>query len=175
MNSITNNITDCSMLRRLLIRSTILTLTCFATACYPSASKVPDVKIQQLRRELPGISEACLEKVRVEGIEAFPDSTDACFKMTNPVHWRGLWRNDFEGSRFCPAPAKECSGDTPGDVVWLTFADKSGMTKPSTMGGLYAIEFIGRRTEVRGFYGHLGSSQYEIVVDRLTSAKPIGG
>src|SRR5689334_2738535 len=43
---------------------------------------------------------------------------DQCVRFSQPRRIRGLWRNDFEGSVFCAAPAKECSSRNR-DAMWL--------------------------------------------------------
>lgn len=90
--------------------------------------------------------------------------TEQCVKMLPAERWRGLWRDDFEGSRFCPAPATTCDGRTAGDRIWL-----NGGMDDAAGGGVYAVEFIGRRTMYEGAYGHMGMSDHEIVVDRFIS------
>lgn len=90
---------------------------------------------------------------------------DKCYKMDPPRRWKGLWRNDFEGSRFCASPAKFCDDRTTGPQTWFDYDDP----KLLPFGGLYEVDFIGRRTSVRGRYGHMGGSDYEIVIDRLIS------
>src|SRR5690242_7920792 len=47
---------------------------------------------------------------------------DQCFKFNAPQRMKGLWRNDFEGSRFCPLPASACSYGMPGEKIWLDFS-----------------------------------------------------
>ena len=89
--------------------------------------------------------------------------------MLPAQRWKGLWRDDFEGSQFCPAPAKTCSFDTPGERIWLTFIDTAGVQPRRSSGGLYAIEFVGRRTLRRGRYGHMGVFEQEVLVDRVIS------
>ena len=99
--------------------------------------------------------------------------TDQCFKMTQPQRWQGVWRNEFEGSRFCPAPARGCTDEMPGDRVWLTFKEDSPYYAIEGRGGAYAIDFVGRRTLYRGMQGHMGGSDYEIIVDRVISMKEV--
>lgn len=96
-----------------------------------------------------------------------------CFKMTEPRRWRGLWRNDFEGSKFCPAPSRECSNEAAGNDIWLTFPDEMPQTELEPRGELYAIEFVGRRTMHRGLFGHLGMSDHQMIVDRVISMREI--
>ena len=94
--------------------------------------------------------------------------TDHCVKMLNAQHWRGIWRNDFEGSQFCPAPVATCEYEGTGDRIWQTPGALHGKR-----GGLYAVGFVGRSTMYRGPYGHLGMSDHEIIVDRPISARMI--
>ena len=101
-----------------------------------------------------------------------------CLKYDGPRRMKGLWRNDFEGSQFCPAPAKTCgyvmSDKRTNPVIWLDFsvslpADHKG----NGLGGLYAIDFIGRRSAYPGYYGHMGVFDEEVIVDRMISMKEI--
>ena len=129
--------------------------------------------LQELRSALPGIQERCIEILRNEGFDAMPKETDACFEMTDAREWVGLWRYEFEGSRFCPAPTTTCSFESPGDRIWLDVRTIAGDHRmPSDRygdGKLYQIRFVGRRTETRGAFGHLGSSDHEIIADKLLS------
>jgi hypothetical protein len=127
--------------------------------------------VRLLRETLPGITDECVEKLRFAGIDAFPERTDECFEMAPAKRWTGLWRNEFEGSRFCPSPAQDCSFDSPGDRIWLSYANVQGPGSEAVSEGLYAIEFVGRRTLKRGSHGHFGASDHEIIVDRLMSIK----
>lgn len=95
---------------------------------------------------------------------------DECFRFRKPERFRGLWRNEFEGSRFCPAPAQQCDYDTPGDDIWL---DTERALRKGPDGALYEVEFIGRQTAVKGHYGHMGGSDHDLIVDRLVSMKQI--
>jgi hypothetical protein len=38
---------------------------------------------------------------------------------------------------------------------------------------LYAVEFIGRRTAVKGRYGHMGVFDHELIVDRMISMRQV--
>lgn len=107
---------------------------------------------------------------------------EECYELDPPRRYKGLWRNAFEGSQFCPAPATECGDDTKGDVIWLGFSRR--FKKPP--GGpdlratdiveypVYAVDLIGRRTAFKGRYGHMGGSDYELVVDKFVSVKLLG-
>jgi hypothetical protein len=99
--------------------------------------------------------------------------TDECYRMTKPIRWQGLWRNDFEGSRFCPFPAKQCAFGTPGERIWLSMRAGSVTMKNERFGGLYEVDFVGRRTAVKGLHGHMGGSDHELIVDRLISMKQV--
>ena len=106
----------------------------------------------------------------VAAISFLPD--EQCYKMDPPRRWRGLWRNDFEGSQFCPAPATECSHEISEDAIWLDFT----VSLPAPLkepGGLYAVDFVGRAPSYRGIYGHLGVFSREVVVDRMITMKEI--
>lgn len=110
-------------------------------------------------------------RLGLEHVGVFPckltDRLDECYKMDPPKRWKGLWRNDFEGSRFCATPAKSCDGSTSRPYTWFDYYDP----KLLPFGGLYRVDFIGRRTSVQGRYGHMGGSDYQIVVDRMISVE----
>lgn len=109
----------------------------------------------------------CLHRVQTEYGEVYEGiPLDQCYKMDPPRRWKGVWRNEFEGSRFCPAPAKKCSGSSRGDYIWLDMRKSPDQT-------LYTVDFIGRRTSVKGRYGHMGGSDYELIVDRMISITPL--
>ena len=145
--------------------------------CDEPAAQMSDEELGELQEWLPGMTRACVEKVRLGGVAAIADiDVDECFEMDGARNWHGIWRNDFEGSGFCPQPANACGYDAPGDKIWLSYSRhlrQQGAEPPEGDDGLYKVKFIGRRTAVRGHHGHTGSSDYEIVVDRLISVRPI--
>lgn len=102
---------------------------------------------------------------------------DQCYKMDAPRHWSGLWRDEFEGSRFCPGPATECSFDSPGEKIWFEYSFGMTQSRPAERkvppGGLYLVDFVGRRSTYRGQYGHMGGSDRFITVNRMISIKEI--
>lgn len=157
------------MIKRLLLLPAIAIGLMAGSACDGRMAKLSDAKIQELRRNLPGITNECIEKVRFGGVEALPQQTQDCFEMMPPQHFRGLWRDNFEGSRFCPEPSRTCSYDTSGDEIWLTMSAGAGEPERKMVGNLYSIEFRGRRTKVPGSYGHLGMSRHEVLVDKIVS------
>ena len=141
------------------------------SACEQRETKVSERELQELRSELPGITERCLQAIRLGGLEAFPTRVDDCFEMLPAQRWKGMWRRDFEVSQFCRSPARSCSFDTT-DAIWLTFAGTPEKMS-ERVEGLYAIEFVGRRTRREGFHGHLGAFEHEVVVDKLISLQPV--
>jgi hypothetical protein len=131
--------------------------------------KFSDDEMRQMRAEIPGMKEKCWNIVRWKGWEGdFPEDTGECYEMTKPARWHGLWRDDFEGSRFCPSPARTCP--TAGDWIWLTIETPKSMPEQGS-GALYEVDFIGRRTANKGEFGHVGAGDYEMIVDRLNSIK----
>ena len=152
----------------------LVTMFTLLAACDGRERKVSEEDIHLIRETLPGVSEECLEKVRYGGLDAFPRQVERCFKMTPARQWRGLWRNEFEESQFCPEPARDCGFDTPGDFVWLSFSEPLDQQMGERGEGLYEVEFIGRQTAARGQHGHLGSADHHMVVDRLVSIRPSG-
>lgn len=116
------------------------------------------------------VSDAERLQIRLGG--AFPtDAVGGCYAMDKPKRWRGFFRYDFERSLFCAD--RQCS-DTLGGQMWLSGKAAGLWPNPKTdQGSLYEIEFIGRRTAVRGYHGHQSQYPYEVVVDRLISMKRI--
>ncbi len=97
---------------------------------------------------------------------------DECFKMRPLRRWSGAWITSFEAYRFCPGKSF-CSWDKEPryDLSWSceVLKDRSQIrVKTETV---YAVEFIGRRTEypIASF-----GREYPIVVDRLISMKEVG-
>jgi len=118
---------------------------------------------------VPGRPFPCAREKTEQGIsviERMP--TDKCFRMLPAQRWRGLWRNNFEGSQFCAAPAVVCDYHSPGERVWLN-ADRVRGRR----GALYSLQFVGRKTMYTGPYGHMGMSDQEIIVDRVISIKMV--
>ncbi len=129
-----------------------------------------DRKIAETRIGMPERPFPCMREEIYHGMEVLVgEPTEECVKLEPAARWRGLWRNDFEGSRFCPEPAVECDFHTPGDRIWLTMSSESAGD-----GRLYRIEFVGRKTMYRGPYGHLGVSDHEMIVDRVFLQEAVG-
>lgn len=102
---------------------------------------------------------------------------EQCFRFGEPQRMQGLWRNDFEGSEFCPASAKRCPPPTDSSGVrqstWLQIKPHLNGWENTPPGGLYAIDFIGRRSQHLAMYGHMGMSNSEVIVDQLISIREI--
>lgn len=95
-----------------------------------------------------------------------------CIKMDPPRRWKGLWFNEFEGSRFCSAPAQKCNESTPGDRILLDWSFSfPARWKGLPLNRVYAVDFVGRRTTVRG--GYFYDNDYVIIGDRLISVSEI--
>lgn len=114
--------------------------------------------------------------------------TDQCFKMEPPRRFSGIWHHEFEGSTFLkgvtqPAEAMrrlcELQGRAGPAGEWLDWSVSWRELDPalrSALDGssgtrLVYLEFEGRRTAYRGDYGHLGTSETEVIVDRLITAR----
>ena len=135
----------------------------------PEAYRSPiDQQIARTGKGIPGRPYPCSYSHIENGQEVIESQpTELCVKMQPQQRWRGLWRDDFEGSRFCPAPARECTHDSPGEQIWLS------ETPGRPDGGLYRVEFIGRKTMYKGPYGHMGVFDQEITIDRPISIELI--
>jgi hypothetical protein len=127
--------------------------------------------MQKIRTEMPWLTDGCLDKIRWGGIGALKDNED-CTRRLPPARWSGLWRNDFEASLFCPAPAPQCPGDARGDRIWFELEPRPAAVRNTIPGGLYAVDFIGRRS-ARGSPHEAWGFTQDIVVDRLISIKEV--
>lgn len=133
-----------------------------------------DQQIARTGTGLPGRPFPCARQESDEGFEIIRSvPTDQCVKMLPAQQYQGFWRNEFEGSRLCLAPASECSFYSEGEKIWLTFAEGAAAYEPADFGGLYEIEIMGRRTSYKGPYGHLAGSDHELIVDRVISIREI--
>lgn len=135
----------------------------------PEAYRNPvDRQIVETGKGVPGRPYPCSYEEVVSGHKAIASTpTEFCVKMLPQQRWRGLWRAAFEGSRFCPEPAETCDDNTPGEQIWLS------RTPGQPTGGLYRVDFIGRRTMYKGPYGHFGMFDQELIMDRVISIKLI--
>ena len=152
------------------IAHTITVASAMADQLPPAAYIDPtDQLIARTGKGMPGRPFPCARERKEQGISVVESvDTDKCVRMLPAHRWHGLWRNDFEGSRFCAAPAAACDYDTKGERVWLDSRRLRGRWQE-----LYAVDFVGRKTMFKGSYGHLGMSDHEIIVDRVISAKMV--
>lgn len=120
------------------------------------------------------MTERCLDLLRFGGVEAIPEQVDQCYGMTSARRWRGFWRYGLEDSKFCVGETPDCLSDTSGASIWL---DEDGVqrARPNERFAthIYAIEFVGRRTLQAGKFGHIGTSDHEMVVDKLISLSKV--
>ena len=163
-----------SMLRLLFVL--IGCLSCSVSASADIENKLPvEAYIDPIDRQIaatgvgiPGRPSPCAyEKTDERGTYVIEVPTDQCVKMLSKQHWRGIWRNQFEGQLFCPDPC-----GPKGDLIWMTDRTK---TRRNTKEGVYRIEFEGRQTMYRGSYGHFGLADHEVIVDRMISIRRVGG
>lgn len=152
-----------------------IALLCGVAGCDRRPPAFSDQEIAELRAELPGITDDCLENLRVSGVTELIEQTDQCFRMTSAKGWAGIYVDGFENQLFCPASTDRCEFDPAGDRIWTTFKmDHPRRSKIPTERN-FAVEFVGRRTLLPGQHGHLGSFNHEIIVDELVSIVPIDG
>jgi hypothetical protein len=85
---------------------------------------------------------------------------------------QGLWRNNFEGSQYCDQ-REQCAGFRRQGFVWLEMKHELPGWEDTPPGGLYAIDFIGRRSTHGGIFGGQMMANQEVIVDRLLSIKLI--
>ena len=140
--------------------------------CNQQKPKFTEEQMEAIHADAPGMTDACLEKLRWGGVEAMPERSDQCYTFEKPRKWKGVWLNQFEGSTFCPA-GSQCShelADYP-QQIWLEFA--SPRPDKAEVGAVYEVEFIGRRSIGKGNFGHMGVSENDIIVDRIISMKEL--
>jgi len=160
-----------------MLRFFVVLSCAFAFGCAPEVEPQTDDDVALVRTSLPGINDRCVNAFREGGIEAIPQDVRECFPMERSKRWTGLWFDQFEGSRFCASPAEQCTFDTEGDRVWLSFADEIEDQQPDRYATdeLYEIEFMGRQTQSAGAFGHEGGSDREIVVEKLIRLERVSG
>jgi hypothetical protein len=142
--------------------------------CHQPKPKLSEEKIRAIRALAPGMTNACVEKLRWGGIDALPTRSDQCFKFERPKIWKGRWVNEFEGSIFCaagsPCPDRRSSYD---EQTWLEFSPDNPVQDKFKPGGVYDIEFVGRRSIGAGMFGHFGVFRNDMIVDHLISMKQV--
>lgn len=99
---------------------------------------------------------------------------DRCYRFGPPQRFNGLWAAGFELSRFCAPPAKECSHFAPpGNETWIEGAGKYLAPEDQRRDGLFAVDFIGRRSMYPGTYGHSNQYEHAIIVERMLSIRRV--
>ena len=143
-------------------------------SCDQKTQVLSEDDVALVRNTFPTITKECVERAKREGFEALNGPTDRCFPMQRQREWVGLWVNEFEGSRFCPAPATECKLTEYGTGTYLTFSEGQRPVSVDRFqhGAIFQIRFIGRKTQESGSFGHMGVNAHEIIVDRLISLQP---
>jgi hypothetical protein len=126
---------------------------------------------------------SCADARIVDGakvIEGRP--LDQCYKMEPQRRFRGIWLDQFEGSRFYEgltnvqqvrAAIEARLKQRERSSEWLSFAKEDASTEPSPTARLVSVEFLGRRTAYPGRYGHMGISGSEVLVDRMIAARSL--
>lgn len=153
--------------------ATVLLASLLLAGCSRPQPIADAALLQELRSAYPGMTAACLKRIKYGGIEAMPSEVQDCFRMTPPKRWNGLWRDNFEGQLFCPEPAQACSYATKGNQIWISFNPRIRPRQGNATGRTFFISFVGRRTLLPGDHGHLGMAAHEIVVDKLISISPL--
>lgn len=102
--------------------------------------------------------------------------TDQCYKMRAPQRMRGVWIDEFEGSQFFPNRSVAPPRLAAHPWIWLS-VERGKLPRRyralAPEGRAMLIEFIGRRTLYRVPSGHMGLYDYEIIVDRVISARDV--
>lgn len=112
--------------------------------------------------------------------------TDQCYKMEKPRRYRGIWIDAFEGQEFIPqgATAPEWPRTDPKLPGWRAQFERARAARIwldvervkvghdfSNGSRRMLIDFVGRKTMYPGWFGHMGMSGSEIIVDRVISLK----
>ncbi len=122
----------------------------------------------------------CLQTSKEDGFSILSYVGDReCYRLSEPVLMRGIWHNEFEGSRFF-ANVQSVDGLPVEPKVWLqTHELLSGPQAPLQDGKFYRVEFVGRQPLLSWSklmspgYGHLGMSNGLVVVDHFTAISQI--
>jgi hypothetical protein len=135
---------------------------------------MPDVEFNEFKVEHPGMTDECLNAVRYGRDWASAVDDADCFEMLPPQRWSGLWNTGWEWSIFCPKPATTCPVTSADRGISLRFAGSEPHREAATAGGtVFQVEFIGRRTKVAGYHGHLDQYAHLMMVDRLISIRQV--
>ena len=155
--------------------SFLITISLLLLGCHHRQPRFSDEQMAEFRAADPGMKDECLEIIRWGGPEALTKPQEECYKFDPPRRWKGLWFGEFETSRFCPEPARQCPDNRPGEYIWLEVGPAAHVppSGEKMMGGMWQVDFVGRKSTFPGEYGHLGESQEEIIMDRLLAIKRV--
>ena len=109
---------------------------------------------------------------------------DRCMWMRKPERLKGIWLDEFEGSRFFEGATtaaqaiRQVCGRPRGRGPWGEWLEEGRWPSPPLEPGegrarLIRLEFVGRRTAYPGSYGHFGGSRSLVLADRLSKAEVI--
>lgn len=109
---------------------------------------------------------------KVAGVlESLPP--DECYRMTTPRRFKGIWVDEFEGSRFVEN-AQSLNGVSWYDpATWLDPVRDPALENEDGRLRVHEVEFMGQKTIVPGSYGHMGGSEHMVVMNRLIAAREI--
>jgi hypothetical protein len=145
--------------------------------CHHRKLRFSEAEMRQIRAETPGMKDECLEIIRWGGVEALTKPQEECYKFDPPRRWKGLALGAFETSLFCPEPAQACPETKTKEKIWLQVGPNvrvpASARDDKLAAGMFAVDFVGRKTSYPGGYGHLGDYDQEIIMDRLLSMKRV--
>lgn len=160
--------------------STIALIALLLSSSHQRTPFMTDAEIAKLKAVLPGMTDRCVEILRFGGIAAIPQPVEQCFKFATAQRWTGYWRSDFEMSQFCVRLEAKCFYGEPSDMTWLSFTDDAEkisdppiIKNAGNNRGFFAIEFVGRKTSLRGMHGHMGMAPHAILVDKVISMRRV--
>ena len=124
---------------------------------------------------LPFLHDDFVPCFRTTGREPARLPPSECYRLTDPRRMRGVAITGFETGAFYPGrttlpPHGERS------AFWLEHEPRllpADVRDRCLKGCAVYLDFIGRRTAVRGSYGHMGLANHLILVDRVFEAKVV--
>lgn len=158
------------MIRFLVIVAAILLVGCHRDRSSNADAALAGEYLAQLQGSHPGMTDACVRRIRSGEIAltGWIDNPD-CFDMLPDQRWSGKWDSGWEWSIFCPDGTTKCEANR---GIWLT----SKVDFPKDLAwGTYHVQFIGRRTRVPGYFGHLDQYAHLMIVDKFYSIQKIPG
>jgi len=138
--------------------------------CQNREPAITDADFEAYKASHPGMKKTCLDAVRYGGFGASNLDEAECYELMPAQRWSGVWEQGWEWSHFCADPVKKCEWMSH-PQSWLTFAETADPGQLPE--GNYRIEFLGRRTKVPGYFGHLSVYEHLMVVDQVISVQRI--